>query len=149
MGLSYDIAQIVKADLPKITGIQLLANLETGTPALDLDDLILEAQRSIFRRIKRTEVEPTDLTNQDRLNDAIAYETVRRLAIGGYLDPIGDRAESARLYDLEVKRALDEFQPDLATGEEPSGVGVGVPAVFNLDRPEIPTFVFDDLPEVQ
>lgn len=148
MGLSYDTAQIAKADLLKITGIQLLANLETASTPLDLDDLVLESQRSIWRRLKRDQIDPELLTNEDRLNDAIAWETVRRLAVGGYLDPLGDRAASATIYGAEVDRAYGEFQPDLSEGAEPSAAGLGVPMVFNLQPPTI-SEVFDDVPEVR
>ena len=131
--MSYGTPFVVEADLVKLTGIQDLANLELPAE-LDLTDLILSAHQEIFRRVEVGGTDPTLLTNETRLDSAIAYELVRRLALGGTIDPLDDRQASVELFEREVSRALENFKPATTAADAARHLSDAVPAVGNFER---------------
>lgn len=132
MALTFDTALIAESDLVKLTGIQDLANLELPAE-LDLIDLIKAATNYFVTRLETLGVDPSLIINQTRLNAAVAYETVRRLAVGGYVDPLQDRAASVALFQEEVDREWREFKPD-TSGDDSRVASEGIPRVANVDR---------------
>ena len=140
MALDFNTALFAKAELVKITGVQDLANLEADSE-LDLDDLILEATREAFSRVRRTGMDPALITNQVELRSAVAYMVLERLAMGGYIDPLDDRATSIQFYKDKVKELLREFRPTTTEDDAPSNIQDGVPSVGNFE----PGWVFADV----
>lgn len=133
-GLSYSTALFTAAsDLTRLTGVQDVANL-AADGELSLATFILEAQRFVYRRIeKRQGIDPGDLANGDRLESAVAYETLMRLALAGYLgdQTLDDRERLADIYRRKRDEELEDFYPDLesaGTTDHGGGLDDGVPA---------------------
>lgn len=127
--MSYDSALLTGAQLVEQTGVQDLANLEADAE-LDLDTLTLNAQRWVYRQLYKRGIDPTAVTNESWLKDAIAWATLARLADGGYL------GERDALADLErAKAELDDFTPTYsATVEAGRSAGEGMPAVGHVSE---------------
>lgn len=133
MGMSYDAPLIVEGDLVKLTGLAGTSNLEgtVGSDTFDRTDLILESHRAIYRKLERRGVDPTKLSNEDRLKSAVAYEVLVRLAMEGVLDPFGDRERSVTFYAKKRDEELDDFVPAVTSGDPPRLKGI--PAVANFE----------------
>ncbi len=128
MAMDYDTALLTGAQVVSQTGHQGLANLATAGE-LSLDTFVLAAHRKVYRKLKGAAVDPTAITNEDELKDAVAYEAVGRLALAGYLD-----RDTAGEFFERVKDEIRDFKPqysDSATGV-PRKAGEGIPAVGHV-----------------
>lgn len=130
MALVYDTALIVEGDLVKVTGIQDTANLEADAE-LDRTELVLEAHRTIYRRVEQTfgVDAPASLSNADRLKGAEAWEVIKRLALGGYL---GEKP-TAEQCQAEVDREFGSFVPVFTDDADSASSKFGIPAVATMD----------------
>jgi len=133
--MSYSTSLITTAaEVSKLAGIQHLDNLEADS-AFTLADLLLEAHREVFRRVKNAGIDPTLLTNETHLESAVAFEAARRLALAGFLTDIGeDRMELADRYQAAREDQLtNSFTPETTAADAPShGLGT-IPVVGNFN----------------
>lgn len=127
MGMSFDAALITGAQIVEHTTVQDLSNLATDAE-LALNTLALQAHRAIYRWLEGKGWNPTLITNENRLKDAVAYEAVRRLAIAGYIS--GDPQGFVELRN----EALSTFHPTFSDGSnEPRNADEGVPSVGHFE----------------
>lgn len=117
---------ITGAQIVTFTGVMDLASLATDGE-LVLNDFAGAASDAIYRKLKARGIVPDDLSNDAEFKDAVAYEAVYRLALGGYLPNVSvqDMKEAAR-EALEVK-------PEYASSDSPRNVNEGIPAVGHVD----------------
>lgn len=152
MGMSYDTALIsTAADVARLTGVQRVQEaFVDGDTTVDL--FLLEASRWVFERLRGAGVDPTKLTNEARLERAVAFYALGMLAEAGHLSP-GEGttpAELADRYHERAKEAVDHFRPILTSGDEPRRASEAIPAVGHMDGRGL-VFgggVYDDLPRV-
>lgn len=140
MSMSYDSALITGAQIVEHTGVTDLASLATDSE-LVLDTFALHAHRAIYRRLEGNGIDPTLLTNEDRLKDAVAFEACKRLALAGHLN------RNPADFSAEVDATIASFRPVYASADSPRNAGEGIPVVGHLDSG--PTFSGDlgfDLP---
>lgn len=142
MGMDYDTSLLTGAQLVEQTGVQDLANLVTDAE-LVLDTFALNAHRAVWRRLKARGIDPTALSNQALLKDAVAFEAVGRLAMAGYLGSTDGPAYLA----MSAQAAGPDFRPEYAdtSTDSPRHAGEGVPVVGHVDDDPNGVF-FDDLP---
>jgi hypothetical protein len=125
--MSYDSSLITGAEIVQHTGVQDLANLATDAE-LTLNTFALHAHRAIYRWLEGRGWDPTLISNESRLKDAVAFEAVHRLAVAGYIsgEPLGFKA----LRD----EALRDFHPTFSDGSnEPRSADEGLPSVGNFE----------------
>jgi hypothetical protein len=125
--MSYDTSLLTGAQLVEHVGVLGLANVE-ATAELDLDTFALQAHRAIYRRLQANGYDPTALTNQEQLKDAIAYEAVGRLALAGRITGV-----DAMAFLAIAKESVRDFRGAFATEDAAGRTGGGVPAVGHLD----------------
>lgn len=127
MGLSYDSALLTSAQLVNYTSQTDLASLESDSE-LDLDTVILDAQREIYERLHGNGLSVANLaalTNQAWLSRHVADLTLARVEETHLDRP--DRADERRRRALE---GVDRFKPIYATNTATSRrSGEGIPAV--------------------
>lgn len=129
MGMDYDSALLAGSALVTQTGDQDLGNLEDDSE-LDLDAFVLAAHRDVYRRLVRRGIDPTAITNETWLLDAVAYMATHRLALAGYLD-----AESAETRLNTAVDQINNFVPTYATTTEiPRMAGEGVPQIGHVNE---------------
>jgi hypothetical protein len=142
VAMDYDTSLVAGADIVNLTGVQDLANLATDAE-LVLNTLALSAHRAIYRKLEARGIDPTLLTNESRLKDAVAYEAVGRFALAGYLGTTDAQAMLA----LADKASGVEFRPVYASADTPANASSGIPAVGHLDDDNTGVF-YDDTPTV-
>lgn len=142
MGMAYDTSLLTGAQLVEQTGVQDLANLATDNE-LVLNTFALTAHRAVWRRLKARGIDPTALSNEALLKDAVAFEAVGRLALAGYLGSTDGPACLA----MSVQASGADFRPEFSDlgSDSPRNSGEGVPVVGHVDDRNGATF-FDDLP---
>lgn len=152
MAITYGTALITGAAIVTYTGVQDLANLATDAE-LVLNDMATTATNVVYRKLQARGIDPTLITNQTHLYDAVAFIAVYRLALAGYLPGVDLAAMKA-----EAEDALAGFRPVYASADSPRHGNEGIPAVghvtgglvFSGDMPIADTDYFtDDTPTVQ
>ena len=102
--MDYDTSLITGAQIVDHTGVQDLANLVTDAE-LVLNTFALNAHRAIWRKLKARGIDPTALSNESLLKDAVAYE-----AVGRATDANAGQRRQRRCHGLQhvrrVERAL-------------------------------------------
>lgn len=137
--MTYGVGLITGAQIAELTGIQDLANLVTDNE-ITLDNFAKRASDAIYRRLEEAGIDPTLLTNESRLADAVAFEACERLALAGYIG--GDASD----FGAKVTQAFREFRPAYSSSADTArNATEGVPCVGHLDDDNAGTF-FDDLP---
>lgn len=141
MGMDYDTSLLTGAQLVEQTGVQDLANLATDAE-LVLNTFALNAHRAVWRRLKARGIDPTALSNEALLKDAVAFEAVGRLALAGYLGS----TDGPTYLAMSEKASGAEFRPEYAdtSADSPRHAGEGVPVVGHVDEGGL-TFS-DDVP---
>lgn len=124
--MDYDTSLITGTQIVEHTGVTDLASLATDSE-LVLNTFALHAHRAIYRRLEANGIDPTLLTNESRLKDAVAFEAVRRLALAGHIgrDPAA--------FQSDVDAAIASFRPVYASADSPRNAGEGIPVVGHLD----------------
>lgn len=126
MAMDYDTSLITGAQIVEHTGVTDLASLATDSE-LVLNTFALHAHRAIYRRLEGSGIDPTLLTNESRLKDAVAFESCKRLALAGHLN------RSPSDFSTEVDAAVSSFRPVYASADSPRNAGEGIPVVGHVD----------------
>lgn len=124
--MSYDSSLITGAEIVTLTGFQNLGNLTTGGDLTDLDAFALSAHRAVFRTLEAQGIDPTLLSNENRLKDAVAYEALYRLALAR---AIGIDVDAAAMKEQGAESVGSKFRPEYTTGDTPRHADEGIPAV--------------------
>ncbi len=140
--MSYDVSLLTGAQLVEQTGVQDLANLAADSE-LVLNTFALNAHRAVYRRLQARGIDPTLITNEDQLKDAVAYEAVGRLALAGYLGSVDAQA----MLQLAKDAAGQDWRPTYASADSPRHGGESVPAVGHVEDALFSTFT-EDTPSV-
>ena len=120
--MDYDTALLTGAQVVSQTGDTDLANLAADAE-LVLDTFVLAAHRDVYRRLSRRGIDPTAISNEAWLKDAVAYMATARLAQAGHLE----RPDERQAFAVEQ---LDNFVPTYAsTTATPRMAGEGIPSV--------------------
>lgn len=120
-------------EVEDLTGVQDLANLEAGA-TFSVADSLLRAHEWVFDLVEQRlgASAPALLTNQTRLERAVAARFLEVLYANGYL---GDGDPDQRDYwHREARDEVDRFRPELSSGDEPRRTSEGVPLVGNFER---------------
>lgn len=122
------------AEVVDLTGVQDLANLETGSE-FSVADSLLRAHEWVFDMVEQAlgPAAPARLSNQTRLERAVAARFLEVLYANGYLgdDPGGSRDYWAGEARDEVKR----FRPVYSdSGDAPAASSQGIPVVGTFRR---------------
>ncbi len=140
MGMDYDTSLLTGAQLVEQTGVQDLANLATDAE-LVLNTFALNAHRAVWRKLKARGIDPTALSNEALLKDAVAYEAVGRLALAGYLPNVN----GSEMLALSAAACGADFRPEFTDSTDVARhAGEGVPVVGHVDEGGL-TFS-DDVP---
>lgn len=133
MGMARNTALLTTAaEVVDLTGQQDLGNLETDGE-FSVSDLLLSAHKWVFDRLDgRLGVDPTLLTNEVRLERAVALKFLELLVANGYLAE-GD-PERRDYFGAQAVDEVDNFRPALSSGDEARVAGEAIPVVLNLRR---------------
>lgn len=114
-----------------LTGVQDLANLETDDGEFSVADHLLRAHEWVFDHVEQRHGEdaPAAITNQTRLERAIAARFLETLYANGYLS--GGDTGQRDYWGQQAKDEIDRYRPQLSSGDEARG-GEAVPRVKNL-----------------
>ena len=142
MGMAYDTSLLTGAQLVEQTGVQDLANLATDAE-LVLNTFALNAHRAVWRKLKARGIDPTALSNESLLKDAVAFEAVGRLALAGYLGSTDGQAYLA----MSVQASGPDFRPEYTDDatDVARHAGEGLPVVGHVDQQET-SYFSDDVP---
>ena len=140
--MDYDTSLITGAQIVDHTGVQDLANLVTDAE-LVLNTFALNAHRAIWRKLKARGIDPTALSNESLLKDAVAYEAVGRLALAGYLPNVS----GSEVLALSAAACGADFRPEYSDSatDSPRHAGEGIPVVGHVDQQET-SYFSDDVP---
>lgn len=130
--MDYDTALITGAQIVDHTGVQDLANLATDAE-LTLNTFALNAHRTIYRMLEGMGVDPTLITNETRLYEAVAWEAVNRLALSGYVSGEAEQFAAKRNEVLFGVNGMGGYRPTYATADEARTADEGAPAVGHID----------------
>ncbi len=142
MGMDYATSLLTGAQLVEHSGVQGLANLATSAE-LVLDTFTLRAHQAVWRKLKARGIDPTALSNESLLKDAVAFEAIARLALAGYLPGIDGLSYERLSTEACTTGYRPEFTADTDTGRH---AGEGVPVVGHVDEGGL-TFS-DDVPSL-
>ena len=134
------------ARVTQLTGVQKLANLETGGE-LTLTDLLESASDAIYDQLVREGESPDDMTNAEVYESAVAWHFLARLVILGYIAlPPGleqprnaeGQADPFAWSDVYLKRVKPLYSGDedspAAAGERFGSVGnISDTALYGAD----------------
>lgn len=111
-----------------LTGVQDLANLESDSE-FSVADTLLRAHEWVFDHVEQRfgASAPALITNQTRLERAVAYRFLELLVATGYLE--GEPTYWSEQARDEVMRYRAEF----SSGNEPASTGDGIPEVGNFE----------------
>lgn len=132
MGMAYDGPALLTtaAQVANLTGRQGLDRLAGD---LTVATFLLNAHRWVFRQLERRGITPGNLTNQTRLEHAVALQAVAMLIGGNYLEQ-GDGADAA-FYLAQAESEVEGYVPTYA--ETTAGgrfAGEGLPMLGSFEQ---------------
>lgn len=134
MALSRSTALLSTAgEVVDLTGVQDLANLEAGSE-FSVADTLLRAHEWVYDMVEQRlgASAPAKITNETRLERAVAARFLELLHVTGYL---GDGDPDQRDYwQREARDEVDRYRPELSSGDEPRRAGEAIPLVGNYER---------------
>ena len=152
MSMLYDTSLLTGAQVVDVAGVPSLANL-AASAELTLNTFTLNAHRWVYSRLESNGIDPSLLTNESRLHDAIAFEVVARAASAGQI-----RGVDGDYFHRRAAEIVDKFRPVYASADTPRRSSEGIPVVGHvspglvfsgdLQSTDI-DYISDDIPSVQ
>lgn len=112
------------AQATQLTGYQELANLEIGS-GITLTDVLTTASDTVYDRLVSDGIDPTDLSNGEIFERAVAWAFIEILTAGGYL-AVGNESNSealdrvTRMFEQSYQRVRPSLTSDANEGRNPN-----------------------------
>lgn len=120
------------AEVVDITGVQDLANLETGSE-FSVADSLSRAHEWVFDMIEQRlgDSQPPLISNETRLERAVAARFLELLYANGYLG--ADQLEARDYWRAEARDEVARYRPQYSSGDEQRSTTGGIPEVGNFE----------------